>query len=207
MRIAVLGATGRTGKVVVDQALARGDAVVAVVRRPDAVAPRHNLAVRAADALDQSSLREALADADAVVSALGFPRNQPAYAASMRAVLDALDGSSASRLSAISASPAGPREEMALVERSLMLPVLDRFFGQTYADLRAMEAVLAAGPISWVAVRPPRLVDKAATGRYRLDGDHPLRDARSIRRADLATSLLDVLAREDIQRRAVYVAN
>jgi putative NADH-flavin reductase len=38
MKIAVLGATGRTGRLVVEQALTRGDEVVAYVRNPHGIA-------------------------------------------------------------------------------------------------------------------------------------------------------------------------
>ena len=38
MKIVVLGATGTTGRLVVDEALAAGHEVVAFVRRPEAVA-------------------------------------------------------------------------------------------------------------------------------------------------------------------------
>jgi uncharacterized protein YbjT (DUF2867 family) len=38
MKIVVLGATGRTGRLVVEQALMRGDEVVAYVRNPHGIA-------------------------------------------------------------------------------------------------------------------------------------------------------------------------
>lgn len=45
MKILVIGATGRTGKEIVDQALAKGYEVIAYVRRPEAVPKRKNLHV------------------------------------------------------------------------------------------------------------------------------------------------------------------
>jgi putative NADH-flavin reductase len=73
MKIAVVGATGRTGWQVVEQALARGDEVIALARHPEAL-PQHgpDVAVAAADVLDRAALIGALAGADAVVSALGI---------------------------------------------------------------------------------------------------------------------------------------
>ena len=38
MRLVILGATGKTGRLLVDQAIGRGHEVVAYVRRPDAQA-------------------------------------------------------------------------------------------------------------------------------------------------------------------------
>jgi len=43
MKIVVLGETGTTGALVLDEALAAGHQVVALVRRPEAVAARDGL--------------------------------------------------------------------------------------------------------------------------------------------------------------------
>src|SRR5262249_4369416 len=73
MKIGVEGATGRTGRQVAEQALARGDDVIALARHPEAL-PRlgPRMASAAADVLDRAAVAEALAGADAVVSALGI---------------------------------------------------------------------------------------------------------------------------------------
>src|SRR5215813_1309382 len=62
MKIAVVGATGRTGLQVTGQALARGDDVIALARHPEAL-PRlgPGMASAAADVLDRAVLAEALA--------------------------------------------------------------------------------------------------------------------------------------------------
>src|SRR5260370_7765285 len=72
MKIAVVGATGRTGLQVVEQALARGDDVIALARQPEAMPRRPGMVGAAADVLDRAVLVEALAGADAVVSTLGI---------------------------------------------------------------------------------------------------------------------------------------
>ena len=68
MKIAVVGATGRTGQQVVAQALARGDDVIAVTRHPE-ILPQSGpgMISAAADVLDRAALGGALAGADAVV--------------------------------------------------------------------------------------------------------------------------------------------
>jgi len=89
----------------------------------------------------------------------------------------------------------------------MIIPVLERVFGATYADMRRMEALLRGSDLDWVCLRPPRLVSKKPVGRYRLDAVRPLPKARSITYADLATALLDSLTRPDLYRRATSVAN
>ncbi|MER8161906.1 NAD(P)H-binding protein [Streptomyces sp. NPDC094472] len=73
MRIAVLGASGRTGGTLVDQALERGHEVVALVRAPSKVtvpAPRQ-VEIRQADVTAPQSF-PGLTDVDVVVSAIGI---------------------------------------------------------------------------------------------------------------------------------------
>src|SRR5258708_8198282 len=73
MKIAVVGATGRTGQRVIEQALARGDDVIAVAHHPETL-PQSGPGMigAAADVLDRAALAGALAGAYAVVSAVGI---------------------------------------------------------------------------------------------------------------------------------------
>ena len=87
----------------------------------------------------------------------------------------------------------------------MAIPVLQRLFGATYDDMRRMEALLRGSDLDWICLRPPRLVTKKATGRYRIDASRPR--TASITCADLATALLDSLTNPDLYRHIAYVAN
>ena len=72
MKLFVIGATGRTGEEIVQQALARGHRVTAFVRSPGTVTlKRERLSVLKGNVTDESQLSEAIQNHDAVVSALG----------------------------------------------------------------------------------------------------------------------------------------
>ena len=72
MNIAVIGANGRAGRIVVKAALARGHKVVAVTRTDEVSEPDDdNLTYARADVRSPGALTQALVGADAVVSALG----------------------------------------------------------------------------------------------------------------------------------------
>jgi NADPH:quinone reductase-like Zn-dependent oxidoreductase len=75
MRIAVLGATGKVGRLVVDQALERGHTVIALVRQPDAYAATADgrIDIRRADVTDPTTFPR-LDDVDVVASALGISK-------------------------------------------------------------------------------------------------------------------------------------
>jgi uncharacterized protein YbjT (DUF2867 family) len=96
------------------------------------------------------------------------------------------------RIAVMSASPVGGPSGHPTIERLVAVPLLQRVFGAVYDDMRRMEDVLASADLRWSALRPPRLVERRATGRHRLS-PAPLPGGRTIARADLATALLHVL--------------
>lgn len=72
MKLIVFGATGGTGKEVVEQALAKGLEVTAFVRNPSKLNHDHPLlTIVEGDALHDKDVEEALTGHDAVISCLG----------------------------------------------------------------------------------------------------------------------------------------
>src|SRR3989442_3391558 len=88
MNLLILGATGRTGRLVVEHALAAGHTVTALVRSPEKLTIRNsNLRVVTGRATDPEDVAHALASADAVLSTLGGGGS--VLADSTRALVDA----------------------------------------------------------------------------------------------------------------------
>lgn len=211
MKIAVIGANGRTGRIVVRDALARKHQVIAVARTDEVSAPDDDHLINArADVRDPDALMRALEGANAVISTLGVGTSRAptdVYSTGIRNALGAMQSTGATKLAVISAVPAGPWAEQPMLQRRIALPILQRIFGATYDDMRRMEAILReTTEVDWIAIRPPRLVDKRPNDAYRIDA-RPLAHAGAITYADLATALLDSLTRQDLYRRAAYVAN
>jgi len=75
MRIALFGATGGTGRAVIDRALQAGHQVKALARRADKLLPRDGLTVVQGDAMVAEDVARTMADSDAVVVALGNSQN------------------------------------------------------------------------------------------------------------------------------------
>ena len=78
MKILVLGASGRTGKLIVDQALSRGHQVTALVRNPDSLTARDGLKIVKGTPTNEADLAAAEKGSDAIVVALNNPRTSDA---------------------------------------------------------------------------------------------------------------------------------
>src|SRR5690348_1490700 len=72
MKVLVLGATGATGRLVVEQALQAGHSVRALVRSPEKLTgPTSGLEVVTGQATDPDDVARAMAGVDVVISTLG----------------------------------------------------------------------------------------------------------------------------------------
>jgi uncharacterized protein YbjT (DUF2867 family) len=163
MKVLVIGASGPTGRAVVDLALGRGlDAAVLVHR--DFPVPE-GAEGRAADLLDPASLSRAVAGCDAVISTLG-PNRDSAPALCSRAyrnLVDAMSAEGAQRLVCVTGAMIGhPSSHLHGFYR-----IAPRLFPAdvraAIEDRRESERIVIASDLDWTIVRPPRLVDGTAT--------------------------------------------
>lgn len=211
MKLTVLGPTGGTGQQIVQQALAAGHDVTAVARHPEAVVltgPR--LRVVPGDVLDPAWRGAGIDGADAVLSALGVRAGRPPttlYSAGAAAVLVAMGTANVRRLIAVSSTPVAPAARRSLLDRRIAHPLLHRFYGGAYDDMRKMEDLLAASQTDWTIFRPPRLTSGRLTGRYRTAVGTKLSRAWNLSRADLAAAMLAATEDPALIRRAVTVAS
>ncbi|HEX4057268.1 MAG TPA: NAD(P)H-binding protein [Galbitalea sp.] len=166
MRVAIIGASGRSGAATAARALAAGHEVVSVVRNA-ATAPT-GTAVAVADARDVDALTAAIRGVDAVISCLGHARTTDALTDAtvlrdgMVALLSAMSTAGVERLIAISAAGAYIEGDDPL-SRFIAKPIVARLFGESFADTRDMEAAIRSTNRQWTILRPSRLI--AGTGK------------------------------------------
>jgi uncharacterized protein YbjT (DUF2867 family) len=222
MKLTVFAATGGIGRQVLEQALAAGHDVTAVVRNPGSL-PGPVRAVPVADlaTADPAALEPAVAGADAVLSGLGPRSRADAGVASRgtRAMVLAMRATGVRRVVAVSAAPVGtvaspglpdpPRHDPGdgLATRHLVMPLLKGMLRDVYADLALMEDVLRDSGLDWTVVRPPRLTDRPLTGAYRTAPGRNLRRGFLVARADVAHLMLRVLGQPETVGQAIGVAN
>jgi putative NADH-flavin reductase len=198
MRVAVFGATGGTGRAVVEKALARGHEVHAFARHPEmlnGLTPR--MTVTKGDAHDPFAVRECMAGCDAVVSTLGTHDSHAdtdVYSAGVKNILDAMRWFEISRLLCVSDRHLPYPDDAAAAPWSMALHVLHPLRHRPYADMALMEHLTYESHLDWTLVRPAHLTDGPPCERYRTSLNTRLGHARRISRADLADYLVGHIA-------------
>ncbi|WP_328603360.1 NAD(P)H-binding protein [Amycolatopsis sp. NBC_00345] len=168
MRVAVLGATGRLGRVVVDRALAEGHEVVALARRPRADQVRHErYTEHQADVMDLDSL-SVLDGVDAVVFLVGRPGRSTTVVRStgMSNVVKAAAGYGIKRVIAVSPSAVHIGRDATLVRKAALRFFWHKLNRNPFLDLERMEDELGLSDLDWTVVRTARLTGRPASGAF-----------------------------------------
>jgi len=207
--ILVIGAAGRTGRLIVEQALGHGHSVRAMVRSNGLEMSHERLEVVTGDVLDFEAVSAAVQGADAVAFALGSgggkDKDVRVFSEGIGNVLHAMALHDVTSLVALSAAGVFARSDsrMSLGFRAMIATVLK----PVYDDLERMEQRVAASGVSWTIVRPVGLADTPATGRYRLSLDGTLLPkAARVSRADVAALSLKALESGSFDRVTLVVA-
>ncbi|MFC8665203.1 NAD(P)-dependent oxidoreductase [Streptomyces sp. NPDC057199] len=187
MNILILGATGPTGRHVLDLAIAAGDTVTVLARRPEALADlAGRVTVIAGDATSHEDVAKAMIGQDAVISALGRStsvRADDLFTRATAAVIGAAEEQGVSRLVWLSSFGVGDTYKSASALQKLMYRT---FLRNIYANKELSENAIRSSGLDWTLVYPTLLTKGPAEGTY-LAGDRlPMKGNPKISRADVA---------------------
>lgn len=190
--IALLGATGKTGRRVLDRALAAGHSVRALVRDPAKLTVTSDrLTVLQGDVLDADAVARTIQGTDAVLSLFGQVRGAPRTLQTdgTRLIVDAMKKHGVTRLVTLSGGGLrAPEDRPKLPDRAIRW-LLKLMAGHVLADAEGHLDVLRASGLDWTVVRGPVLTDAPGQGKYRVGfvgGDSSMK----ISRDDLADFIL-----------------
>ncbi len=221
MKLTIFAATGGIGRLLLDQAIAAGDDVTAVVRNPGKLPGRVRAVTADLAAADPAVLEAAVAGADAVLSGLG-PRSKAdagITSRGTRAIVAAMHAAGPRRLVIVSAAPVGtvpspgrpdpPRHDPGdgFWMRHVFSHVAMTLYREHYADLALTEDIVRDSGLDWTIVRPPKLTGKPLTGTYRTAYGQNLRGGWSVPRADVAHYMLRVTGEPDAVKQVAGIAS
>ena len=191
MTVGVLGATGRTGRLVVAELAGRGVPVRVLVRAGSVTGFGPGVTVVTGQARDPRSLHELVSGADGVVSALGPRKGDRTLHRDVAPLLvAAMRGAGAARFVGISGAGMDVPGDAKSLRNRLISAVMRRVAGSMVQDKAGEYAVWAASGLDWTLVRPPRLTDAPAGSRVE-HAAHTSPRGTAIGRADLAAFVVD----------------
>jgi len=220
MKLTIFAATGGIGRQALEQALAAGHEVTAVVRNPNGLSGEARIVRVDLAAAAPEALESAVAGADGVLSGLGPRSASEAGIASQgtQAIVHAMRATDVRRIVVVSAAPIGtvpspgrprpPKHDPGdgFFMRHLLSPLTKAALRTRYGDLALMEDLLRDSGLDWTVVRPPQLTNKALTGTYRIAYGQNLRRGLRISRADVAHLMLRVLEQPETIKQVIGIA-
>ena len=215
MKMTVFGATGPTGRRLVERGIAAGHEVTAFVRKLSSMNASHErLTTLQGDAFDARSVEEAVTGRDVVFSVLGGEPSNPLHprrpgdpsgpaSAGARHIVAAMKEHGVGRFVCQTAWGVGESRQNPDVPGWFFMNVLTPpLLRDDYADKEAAEGIVRESDLDWTIVRPMLLTNGPWTGRYRVGED--LNPGRRfwISRADVAAFLLEQLTTDEFIRRS-----
>ena len=169
LHLLIVGATGGTGRQLVQQALNLGHEVTALVRKPKKLKIEHpNLRVIPGNVLDYASVESAVRGQSAVICALGHKRwlyPTKILSEGTRNILRAMKTCNVPRLVCQTSLGIGNDVgRLGLYYTFFVVPFILPFY---FWDKVRQEKAIAASDVDWVIVRPGKLTNGPARGTYR----------------------------------------
>ena len=205
MNIVILGATGPTGRMLVDQALNEGHRVTAWVRDKTKLPARNEqLQVQEINILDESALSAALIGQDAVLSALGPGRNlhSDIISRTMPVLIRAMDRVNCRRLLFISSFGVGETKKQASFFSKLIFRLLLR---DVLNDKFKSDQMLRASDLDYTLVYPTSMTNGKKTGNYQVGTTVKISFLPRISRADVAGFMLKELKENKFIRQTAII--
>ncbi len=210
MKIIVIGANGKTGSLVVQQALDKGFRVTAYIRRPGTLAIDHqNLKIVVGELNEIFKLKNALEGADACISTLGgtsLKEHSTEIIEGIDNIVMLMEELNIPRFIYLSSIGVG--------ESRKMMPFLIRFFITKllfqipFADHLENEQRIMNSNIEWTIVRPGSLTEGNLTKKFRIGSDLiRLKGNLSISRANVAWFIVNELIVKNYTHTAVWLTD
>ncbi|CAG2126679.1 hypothetical protein LMG31506_00116 [Cupriavidus yeoncheonensis] len=187
MNIAIIGATGRVGTRLIDEALRRGHRVTALARTASSLPAREGLITRDVDATDSQALAAALAGHDAAISTARFEQLKAPQ------VVGPVKAAGVARLLVV-----GGAGSLFVAPGTQLVDTPGfpaAYKGEALAGRDFLDALRGESDLDWTFLSPSALFEPGErTGRYRAGQDALLADAAGkswISMEDYAIAMLD----------------
>lgn len=208
MKVVIFGANGKTGLLLVEQALAKGHQVIAYVRRPRSILIENpKLKIVVGNLNEPLKMKDAVMDADACVSTLGggsLTKHSPEMINGIKNIISVMEIAKVHRFVYLSSLGAG--ESIKLIPQPLRFFLSKILLRVPLADHNTNEGNIIKSKLQWTIVRPGSLTDGQLTGDLKYGDDNSkYKGASPISRANVASFILQQLNDNSYHRKAVWL--
>jgi len=215
MKILLFGATGRTGKIILQKALKDGHEVTAIVRDPSKL-DRSNAKIIQGTPYDRETVMKAMNGCDVVISTLNVSRVSDNPWAKLRSPKDTISHSIQNALEAMKENNSkriivmgvlGAGESWSKMPFIFKLVISSGNLKYAYKDHTRQEELLAASDSDWTVIRLPMLTEEEGEKDIlvkRLNDDTKLN--RKINRESVARFILNILEDENYYKSIVAIS-
>ncbi|MEL6675394.1 MAG: NAD(P)H-binding protein [Bacteroidota bacterium] len=213
MNVLLIGASGFTGKVVLQSLLSQGHQVTAVTRDLSSLkSHQKGLRILLGNVLDADFITKALKNQDAVINCLGIggkgnAKPNSLVSDAMEILVSAMEKAKVKRLIAMSNVGAGnSRAFQPWYFTNIILPLFMKWLQVIIEDKNKMEPLIMNSQLDWTIVRCPNIVDQPAkhTLHATIDGKGL---GFSVTNRDVAAFMVDQINRTDFLHQAPCVSN
>jgi putative NADH-flavin reductase len=209
-KIAVFGATGDTGKQIVEQALQAGYEVVAYARNPSKLnVSNEHLTVIQGELSDAALIETALRGTSAVLSALG-PRggskNKP-LTQGMQNIIGAMKKQGVRRIIITSTLSAKDIKDKPSLRTKAMVNLVKITMHAAYEDIVNAAEIVRASDLEWIILRLALLNNKPKSGKVKAGYVGTGEVGAQISRADIAGFMLKQIEDTKYLREAPAISN
>ncbi|MEM9984711.1 MAG: SDR family oxidoreductase [Bacteroidota bacterium] len=192
-KIALFGATGRTGQEFLKQALAGGYSIKALARTPEKIDTQHpNLEVVKGDVLAAESVAGTIQGCDLVVSLFGHVKGSPEWLQThgTKNIIQAMKQHDVAKIISLSGGglPYPEKDQPKFADKAIRL-IMKVATPKILNDAIAHHQAIKESGLTWVIVRGPMLTNGPKLGTYRV-GWVGVNASTKIARPDLADFLL-----------------
>jgi len=213
MKVVIFGATGFSGKAILDETLKQGYEVTILVRDKTRININHeNLTVIKGDVMNAKTIALLLSNKDAVIQCLGIGgkgdgKPNSFVSDATKLIVEEMEKQGCRRLIALSNVGAG--NSIAFQPwffTKVILPYFMKWLQVIIDDKNRMEPIIMNSKLDWTIVRCPNIVDKIAKGNCNatLDGKGL---KLSVTLGDMATFVVNQLVDTTFSRQAPSISN
>jgi putative NADH-flavin reductase len=208
MKIVIFGASGKTGLLLLEQALKSEHQIIAYVRKADSISIEHaNLKIVIGKLNEKLKMKDALIGADACISTLGggsLIHRTPEIVSGIANIVDAMEQLDTKRFIYMSSIGAG--DSRFLMAQPIRFLIVSLFLRIPLADHNANEELIAKSKLDWTVVRPGGLTDGLLNEDVKFGKDIiPMKGNRSISRASVASFILKQINNKALYKTAVWL--